>query len=213
MVHYASYYRWLVTSRHLNIDPQGSSALDVGCDDGFFLSQTSLPIKVGVDLEPHVQALTPYPVLRANGSYLPFPDQSFDNVFAFDVIEHTEDDDAFLQSLIRVLAKGGQLWLSTPTSGAKMLPGFLTDKAELVWRHVRRGYSAKDIRDKLPLVAKASFIYWNAPFFRSLYVPLKLISMVSPGLARVGAQVCAWLDSKFPKGASGQLFVTVARDM
>ncbi len=57
MVHYARYYRWLVVSEYLRIDPQATSVLDVGCDDGFFLSQISLPFKVGVDLKPRLETL------------------------------------------------------------------------------------------------------------------------------------------------------------
>jgi SAM-dependent methyltransferase len=45
---------------------------------------------------------------------LPFPDDSFDAVLAFEVIEHVEDDIGLLAEMARVSRPGGMLILSTP---------------------------------------------------------------------------------------------------
>ncbi|MGH9280547.1 MAG: class I SAM-dependent methyltransferase, partial [Acidimicrobiales bacterium] len=45
---------------------------------------------------------------------LPFPDAAFDVVVALEVIEHLLDPDAFLDEIVRVLAPGGSVILSTP---------------------------------------------------------------------------------------------------
>lgn len=212
MVHYASYYRWLVVSRYLRIDPQATSVLDVGCDDGFFLSQISLPFKVGVDLKPRLGTFTSFPILCADGCYLPFPDESFDNVFAFDVIEHVEDDDTFLQSLIRVLAKGGRLWLSTPCASSKLFPPWLTAKAARAWGHVRNGYDVTELVGRFPQGFQVKAVLWDAPSFRLFYVLLRLISSVSPTLARWATQACFWIDKRLVRGKTGAIFLEVTKD-
>jgi ubiquinone/menaquinone biosynthesis C-methylase UbiE len=43
-----------------------------------------------------------------------FPDNSFDRVLSFQVIEHLEDDRLFLKEIHRVLKPGGQALLTTP---------------------------------------------------------------------------------------------------
>jgi SAM-dependent methyltransferase len=211
MVHYASYYRWLVASRYLRIDPRVTSALDVGCDDGFFLSQISLPFKVGVDLKPRPGTLTSFPILCADGSYLPFPDGSFDNVFAFDVIEHIEDDDTFLQSLVRVLAKRGHLWLSTPCASSTIFPSWLTAKAARAWGHVRNGYDVTELVGRFPQGLQVKAVLWDAQSFRLFYVLLRLISSLSPTLARWAAHACFWIDKRLVRGKTGYIFLEVTR--
>jgi len=77
--------------------------LDVGCDDGHFLSQQVGRLKVGVvDLRPRVLSNGGLSVVKADGCVLPFADKSLSSVLAFDIIEHVVDDDAFIASLTRV---------------------------------------------------------------------------------------------------------------
>src|SRR5574344_353646 len=45
---------------------------------------------------------------------LPFPDESFDYVISFQVIEHIKDDACFVSEVHRVLRKGGKFIVSTP---------------------------------------------------------------------------------------------------
>jgi SAM-dependent methyltransferase len=45
---------------------------------------------------------------------LPFPDDTFDLVCAFDIVEHVDDDDGALSELSRVAKPGGTLLLSVP---------------------------------------------------------------------------------------------------
>lgn len=42
------------------------------------------------------------------------PDQAFDGVITFQVIEHIQDDEAFVREIARVLKPGGKLILTTP---------------------------------------------------------------------------------------------------
>jgi len=52
--------------------------------------------------------------LLGNVSALPFADQEFDLVCAFDIVEHVDDDAAALSELARVAAPGAVLLLSVP---------------------------------------------------------------------------------------------------
>jgi SAM-dependent methyltransferase len=58
-------------------------------------------------------------VLRASITALPFAAAAFDLVCALDILEHVDHDDAALAELVRVLAPGGVLVLSTPLHAAR----------------------------------------------------------------------------------------------
>jgi ubiquinone/menaquinone biosynthesis C-methylase UbiE len=45
---------------------------------------------------------------------IPFPDNSFDTIVSFQVIEHLKDDQLFIQEIYRVLRPGGRALLTTP---------------------------------------------------------------------------------------------------
>ena len=53
---------------------------------------------------------------------LPFPDDSFDAVLAFEVIEHVDDDTGLLGEMARVSRPGGMLILSTPVHATMWSP-------------------------------------------------------------------------------------------
>lgn len=54
-----------------------------------------------------------------DGKILPFPDNSFDAVFSFQVLEHVEDEVLFLSELHRVLVSKGVVMLSFPFCGCE----------------------------------------------------------------------------------------------
>lgn len=71
---------------------------------------------VAIDAEREVVDAAPagFDVRLAEGSNLPFSDNSFDIVMSFDVIEHIPDTDAHLNEVRRVLKPGGHYLLQTP---------------------------------------------------------------------------------------------------
>lgn len=55
-----------------------------------------------------------FDVIQGSVTALPFPDQHFDLVCAFDVIEHVEDDTQGLKEMMRVCKPGGNILVTVP---------------------------------------------------------------------------------------------------
>ncbi len=205
-VHFASRYRWIVATHYWELPQQfDESVLDVGADDGYFLSQIQAPFKVGVDILVRESRLAP--LIGADARRLPFADNAFGYVFAFDLLEHVSDDRGLLADVERVLRPGGTLWLSTPASRFMVFPGGpLQKRLHRSWGHVRRGYSADDLVARLSGNMEADFFYWNEPFYRLLYVLLKAMTHVSSTWTLWLVRWLAAVDACFRKGESGHLF-------
>jgi len=211
-LHFASYYRWLIVSRHLQVRATGNPILDVGCDDGFFLSQQTSTVKVGVDLQPRALSGEGLSVVQADGCRLPFASGAFETVFAFDIIEHIADDWAFLAALLRMLAPGGRLWLSTPTEDSFLFPAFLTRRAMRQWGHQRVGYNVDTLLQHIPAGYQTQARVWSATAFRHTYFLLRILAMLSPALARWGAGLCFEIDRRLSQGRD-HIFLEVVREV
>ncbi len=208
-MYYAEYYRWLLVHRYFKVVSGLTTLLDVGCRDGLFLLDQSAQMRVGMDLHPVPLPEVPATLVQADALYPPFRPGSFETIFTFDVIEHVEDDAAFLRSVVELLAPGGTLWLTTPCADFRISPAFLTERASRGWGHLRNGYTAETLAAMLPADCQAAFSYWNAPFLRMFTLPLHFLSLVWPWLGMRGAALCAWLDHFFPKGERGHLLVRI----
>lgn len=209
--HFAAYYRWLILTQHFDISIDADSILDVGCDDGFFLSQQRACLRVGVDLAPRVAPHAKLTIIRADGCWLPFQDAGFSVVVAFDVLEHIPDDSAFLASVTRVLAPGGRLWLSTPAKNWRLSPGFLMPRAMRSWGHQRVGYDPVELIKRLPAGYLARLMMWNSYCFCHAYLLLRLLWSVSPSLSRRGATLCFAVDRHLKGG--DHIFLSVTREL
>lgn len=95
--------------------------LDIGCSNGDWLLHwqqrgwnphgVDIDRKhVGIALERGIDAKA----CDLNAESLPFPDATFDLVFAGEVIEHLIDTDGFLSEISRVLKPGGHAIVTTP---------------------------------------------------------------------------------------------------
>ncbi len=93
--------------------------LDVGCHEGEFLQQMVASGWKGKGIE----LTDKYKVARRKGldctqcnieDGLPFTQNTFDVVFAGEIIEHLADTDLFLEECNRVLKKSGTLIITTP---------------------------------------------------------------------------------------------------
>jgi len=94
-----------------------SKILDIGCGDGeytsFFCSNDNEVF--GLDIKNRVrQEFRKFQFVKGNAESLPFPDESFDLIISFDVLEHIHDDLKAIKEMHRVLKEGGNLFLETP---------------------------------------------------------------------------------------------------
>ena len=106
------------------MDFREKRVLDVGCGPGGMgdVLEGHCRCYAGVDPTAHVIRLARprrrTHFIEASGTALPFPDHSFDYVFALDVLEHVrgglDDQVAFLKELRRVVTPVGMIGLSTP---------------------------------------------------------------------------------------------------
>jgi SAM-dependent methyltransferase len=129
----------------------GSRVLDLGAGEGYFSRLAGEYLRSTAGLEPSS-------VLRAcdavpeqfryqelgcdrveSGGRLPYGDREFDLVCSLEVIEHVEDQFAFLREAYRVLKVSGKLVLSTPN--------VLNMNSR--WRYLHSGFA--QLFDPLPL--------------------------------------------------------------
>ena len=103
----------------------GDRALDLGCGEGTFTSVLADAGAIAIGVEVADAALA-----RARAAHpgldfrpapidgpLPFDDQTFDLVWASEVIEHVADTERWIVEVRRVLAPGGRLLVTTPNHG------------------------------------------------------------------------------------------------
>ncbi len=109
----------LLKRRHL-LDTDGMQRIvDLGCGTGLILEELSNHIvPIGVDFSQ--KALT-YSQRRgleklvcADVNELPFEDESFNLVFALDLLEHISDDNHLLLEMYRICEPGGHVLLTVP---------------------------------------------------------------------------------------------------
>lgn len=145
--------------------------LDVGCGAGGLMKELRLFGEVyGIDIADRVVEFCKNKgilnVSAGSITAIPYPDNSFDVVFALDVIEHIQDDEMAMCEIYRVLRLGGSAIISVPAF--QSLWG-ITDELS---HHVRR-YRRIQIAAKLK---KAGFQVGRATYFNTfLFAPIASI--------------------------------------
>lgn len=98
--------------------PEHSRVLDFGCRDGEFgtgLVKNRSAEYVGLDKDVDaIRRARPGITVMEFAYPLPFPDEHFDVVTMFEVMEHLHDQDRILQQVRRVLRPAGLLIVSAP---------------------------------------------------------------------------------------------------
>ena len=114
--------------------------LDVGAATGFFVEQARATGWEAIGVEPSEWAAAyarnelGVDVRSGTLESLQFPDETFDVVTMWEVIEHLPDPRTTLGEVRRILRPGGRLVLSTPDAGS--LAARLSGRRWLGWRKV-----------------------------------------------------------------------------
>lgn len=101
-------------------------------------------------------------VIQGNAEKLSFPDESFDLVVAFDVLEHINDDRKAVSEINRVLKKNGLFYMTVPAFQ------FLWSYNDEINHHQRR-YTKKSL---LKLFDGLDFRIIKISYFNMLFFPL-----------------------------------------
>ncbi|BCL80774.1 class I SAM-dependent methyltransferase [Ktedonobacteria bacterium brp13] len=100
------------------INPKsGEKILELGCNDGAFARHVSTygADVLGIDINQEmITSLNDEHFMIMSATDLTFPDNTFDKIYSFEVIEHIPDIQKYLSEAHRVLKKNGQLILSFP---------------------------------------------------------------------------------------------------
>ena len=119
---------------------KGQRVLEIGCGTGRlvdYLSRCGFNVS-GIDIAPSAilwgLSFFPYRDLRiASATATSFPDNAFDVVVSFDLIEHLQSVDLHIEEVKRVLKPGGIYFLKTPHKLSNII--FETLKSQsLKWR-------------------------------------------------------------------------------
>ena len=130
---YVIYLMLMATYRWAESFVRGKRVLDFGCGPGYgshFIAASADSV-VGVDVSPESLEYARRTFPRDNLAFdvidtscvLPYEDDSFDVVMSFQVFEHVEFPERYLQESRRVLKPGGVLLLVTPDRSTRLFPG------------------------------------------------------------------------------------------
>jgi SAM-dependent methyltransferase len=170
--------------------------LDVGCGTGGNLKLLGRwGNTIGIDLNPvalnYARRRNLPRLAQASGLTLPYPNNVFGLVTAFDVLYHCwiTDDCQAIEECYRVLQPGGWLLLTDPA-----LPGLWSTHDEVYY--TRERYLLSDIRQKL---ADAGFEPCLCSYTNMLLLPIftaiRLVSRCFPSTRKVDQQpLPVWLN-------------------
>ena len=131
---------------------------------------------------------------------LPFKDNSFDLVCAFDVIEHVDEDDIAVKEMNRVCKQGGDVYITVPAFMS------LWSNHDIINHHKRR-YILPEIKT---LFAKYSGIEIYSSYFNSLlFPPILLFRQLSRIFSKKNDKMTSDFDVVSEKSVFGNFINTI----
>lgn len=136
-----------ILNRYLGSE-RGFSILDIGCGAGGNIKILGeFGSVTGLDLSEEALKFAKThgafeELMQGDAEHLPFPDEAFGLVSAFDVLEHISDDQKAIREMFRVLQRGGFALITVPAHR------WLWSRHDEALHHLRR-YTTPILRKKL----------------------------------------------------------------
>jgi ubiquinone/menaquinone biosynthesis C-methylase UbiE len=187
--------------------------LDVGCFDGYWLSTQKAKEKVGLDIDIQKKYKN-IKYVKGSALDMPFKNDYFDKVFAFDVIEHipANTEQRFLRELIRVTKKDGSIIFTVPSENIKIFPSFLTNYVSKKWGHNKYNGLSKFIINSLlkkNLNIKYEIFDLNTKFYLNYYLLLRIFWLLNPKKTMVLLGQIIKKDITNHKGENGYFLIKI----
>jgi glycosyltransferase involved in cell wall biosynthesis len=187
---------------------EGLRCLDLGADNGVVsaLLRQRGGIWTSADIDDEavasIRRLVGERVYRLDGGPMPFATDEFDRVVVVDLLEHVEDDRAFVAELFRVIRPGGELVVNVPRCKGGVLRRLRLSLGDTDDRHghVRPGYTGGMLREVLggrfEVVAERTY---GKAAFELLDIATRVLSArLKPGRA-AGAKGVVLVEEDFQR--------------
>ena len=209
-----TYYRSLFL-KLLGIKADKSCVLDVGCFDAYWLSTQTAKERYALDIDIDKKYKNVIYV-KASGLKIPFTDNKFNQVFAFDVIEHIPQDTEakFFSELIRVTKPRGEITVTVPSKDIRVFPSFLTDWVSKRWGHTKyNGLSKKELENYLKKFNLNSYklIEFQAQVYLKYYFFVRLLWKVNQEFSKNLVEKIALKDYQNMRGTKGYYIIRIIK--
>lgn len=127
----------------------GGSILDVGCGNGLYsLEYANMGIEVQqIDIADRRNKLAKsIPFIAANIESYDLRDGDTNNIIAFDIIEHLDNDDGFVKKVYTWLSDGGRMFVSVPNEDNSLLEKLNLAHIHFTDKTHQREYSRKSLQ-------------------------------------------------------------------
>lgn len=112
----------------LKLSKKRGNVLDVGCGEGYFIrfADKRFDKYTGIDISSErlknarekITGMQNIQLMVCDAEKTPFKNESFDAIFAADVLEHIKNLDAAIDEIYRIIKNDGELIISIPTENA-----------------------------------------------------------------------------------------------
>lgn len=172
---------------HLLNKPTGISSLNIGAATGTTSDMlTSFGEVMSVEFDENCYQFTKKflstPIIQGSITDLPFKDNQYDLVCAFDVIEHVENDVKAIDEMIRVCKPGGHIAITVP---AYM---FLWGPHDLVNHHFRR-YTLNQLTTLIQ--QHQGTIIYKTYFNSMLFIPIAAFRIIVHWIEKIKSKTAS----------------------
>lgn len=208
-------YLYAYWRRYLKKLKTQGKLLDIGCGIGLFLMRMQdIYESYGVDISDYAveqakRTAVKAKIICSNVTQLPFENEFFDIITAFDTVEHLKELDLFFKNTGRILKSGGLLIISTPNPeslGAKIKKNTWHGVRDTTHINVRPAKQWRSLIEKnsFVIIRDGTDFLWDVPYFK--YVPYKLQWLFFVGLTWILVWINGFYSWKF-----GESYICVAR--